>query len=96
MASEVTELINALNDGSMSLEEVARRFRERTWPATTPTPPSSYIEMADRALQDPRPDVPNSFDDVVAAYGRGELTRTQFRTLAEAIAEAKRARRQQT
>ena len=92
MASEVTELISALANGSMSLEEVAQRFRQRTWPATNPDPPDNYIELAERALQDPRPDVPDSFDDVVAAYGRGELNRAQFRVLAEAVAEAKRAR----
>lgn len=96
MGSEVTELIHALADGSMSLEEVAERFREREWPTANPGPPGSYIEMADRALQDPRPDLPNSFDDVVSAYGRGELSRAQFRVLAEAVAESKRARHQES
>lgn len=96
MASEVTELINALGDGSMTLEQVAQHFRERTWPATNPGPPDSYIELAERALQDPRPDVPNSFDDVVAAYGRGQLNRAEFRVLAEAVAESKRARHQES
>jgi hypothetical protein len=96
MTSEVTELIHALVDGSMSLEEVAERFREREWPAANPGQPDSYIEMAERALQDPRPDIPNSFDDVVSAYGRGELNRVQFRVLAKAVAESKRARHQQS
>jgi hypothetical protein len=90
--SEVTALIRALRDGSLPLDEVARRFRERNWPATKPSPPASYIEMAERASDDPRPDVPNSFDDVVGAYDRGELTYEQYRVLAEAVAEAKRAR----
>ena len=89
-ASEVTDLIRALRDGRLSLEEVAQRFRERTWPATKPPPPESYLEMARRSLEDPRPDVPNSYDDVVAAYDRGELTREQFDVLSEAIVEAKR------
>jgi hypothetical protein len=31
-ASEVTDLLTALRDGSMSLDEVAQRFRERRWP----------------------------------------------------------------
>jgi len=38
--------------------------------------------------QDPEPDVPASFDEVTAAYDRGELTRDQYRTLAHAVAEA--------
>jgi hypothetical protein len=95
MAGKVLELIRALNNGSMSIEEVAQRFRERTWPATNPPLPASYEEMAERALEDPRPDVTDSFDDVVAAYGRGEITRDQFLVLGEAVTESKRAKHQQ-
>ena len=32
MSSDVTELIAALRDGTMSLDEVAQQFRERIWP----------------------------------------------------------------
>jgi predicted RNA-binding protein associated with RNAse of E/G family len=35
--------------------------------------------------------VPGSFDELAAAYRRGELTRAQYRTLAEAVAESLRA-----
>jgi hypothetical protein len=35
--------------------------------------------------------VPGSFDDVLAAYDRGDLSRTQYRVLAEAAAESLRA-----
>jgi hypothetical protein len=91
--SEVTDLIRALRDGRMSLEEVAQRFRERYWPSSKPPPPDSYLEMASRALEDPRPDVPNSYDDVVAAYGRGDLSREEFDVLSQAVVDAKRARR---
>lgn len=91
ITTEVTELIAALHDGSLSLEEVAQRFRERSWPRTRGPEPTSYLDMAAGALEDPRPDVPGSFDEVVAAYDRGELTRTQYRTLAEAVAESLRA-----
>jgi hypothetical protein len=89
--NEAKALIRALRDGSMSLEEVAHRFRGRTWPSTTPPPPDSYLEMARRALEDPRPDVADSYDDVVAAYGRGELTREQFDVLSQAVADANNA-----
>jgi len=92
MTNEVRDLLTALREGSMSLEDVAQRFRERTWPATRPPPPTSYLEMAARALEDPRPDVPGSFDEVTAAYARREITREQYRVLGEAVAEAKWAR----
>jgi hypothetical protein len=91
ITTEVTEMIAALRDGSLSLEEVARRFRERSWPRTRRPSPASYLEMAAAALEDPEPDVPGSFDEVVAAYDRGDLTRAQYRTLAEAVAESLRA-----
>jgi hypothetical protein len=89
--SEVTELINSYKAGGLTLDELAERFRARPWPATTPPPPSSYLEMAARAQEDPRPDVPNSYDDVTAAYARGDLTRDEYDVLSEAVLEAGRA-----
>jgi hypothetical protein len=91
MTSEVTDLIAALREGSMSLEAVAQRFRDRSWPRTKAPLPTSYLEMATAAQRDPEPDVPGSFDDVVSAYDRGELDRAQYRVLAEAAAESLRA-----
>jgi hypothetical protein len=91
ITTEVTELIAALRNGSLSLEEVAQRFRERTWARTRKPAPASYIEMAAAAQDDPEPYVPGSFDELSAAYRRGELTRPQYRTLAEAVAESLRA-----
>jgi hypothetical protein len=88
MTSEVTNLIAALRDGSMSLDEVAQRFRERTWPRRRKPDPATYLEMAAAAQEDPEPYMPGSFDDVLAAYDRGELSRTQYRALAEAAAES--------
>jgi hypothetical protein len=94
--NEVSFLISALRDGSLSLEQVAERFRARSWPATGPPKPSSYQEMAAETLQDPRLPVPGSYDDVVAAYDRGELSEQEYNILSEAVAESKRARHQQT
>jgi hypothetical protein len=91
ITTEVIELIAALRNGSLSLEEVSERFRERTWPRTRKPAPASYLQMAADALEDPQPDVPGSFDEVTAAYDRGELTRAQYRTLAEAVAHSLRA-----
>jgi hypothetical protein len=91
ITTEVTELITALRDGSLTLEEVARRFRVRSWPRTRKLEPASYLEMAAAAQEDPEPYVPGSFDELAAAYRRGELTRGQYRMLAEAVAESLRA-----
>jgi hypothetical protein len=91
ITTEVTELIAALRNGSLSLDEVAQRFRERSWQRTRKPAPVSYTEMAAAAQDDPEPYVPGSFDELAAAYRRGELTRPQYRALAEAVAESLRA-----
>jgi hypothetical protein len=91
MTSEVSDLIKALRDGTMTLDEVAQRFRDRQWPRRRRPPPASYLEMAARAQEDPEPYVSGSFDDVVDAYDRGDLSRAEYRVLSEAVAESKRA-----
>jgi len=91
MTSEATDLIKALRDGTMTLDEVAQRFRERKWQRRRREPPATYFEMASRTLEDPEPYVPGSFDDVTDAYDRGELSDDEYDVLAEAMAESKRA-----
>ncbi len=91
MTSEVSEMINALRDGIMTLDQVAQQFRERKWPRRGRKPPTSYLEMAARTQEDPEAYDPESFDDVTAAYHRGELSDREYDTLAEAMAESKRA-----
>lgn len=90
MSNEVVHLLDALHEGSMTLDEVAERFRHRSWPHRMSTGPSSYLEMAAAEQEDPDLYIPGSYDDVVAAYDRGRLTDTQYETLVNAIAEAKR------
>jgi len=91
MTSEVTDLIAALRDGTMHLDDVAQRFRNRSWPRPTAQPPTTYLELAARAQEDPEPDVPGSFDEVTAALYRGEITDGDYEVLAQAMAESKRA-----
>jgi hypothetical protein len=91
MTSEVSDMLKALRDGTMSLEQVAQRFRDRAWPRRRRPPAASYLEMASRAQEDPEPYVPGSFDDVAAAFHRGDLSRDEYRVLSEAVAESKRA-----
>lgn len=90
MSNEVTRLLDALHDGSMTLNEVAERFRSRTWPHRLEPQPNSYLEMAAAELEDPDPYIPGSYDDVVAAYDRGRLTDAQYAVLVTAIAESRR------
>ena len=90
MSNEITALIAALHDGSMSLSEVADRFRTHSWPRRPNPEPGNYLDMASAALQDPEPFVPGSFDEVTAAYHRGQLTDDQYDVLAAAMSEAKR------
>lgn len=84
--TEVAEVLAALRAGRLSVDEVAERFRRRSWMVARRPVPRSYAEMA--AQQDAEADVPGSFDEVVAAYDRGELTRDLYRTLAHAVADA--------
>jgi len=91
MASEGSDMIKALRQGTMTLDQVAQQFRERKWPRRRRPPAASYLEVAARAQEDPEPYVPGSFDDVAAAFHRGDLSRFEYRVLSEAIAESKRA-----
>lgn len=88
MSSEVGELLAALQNGTLTLDEVTQRFREHTWPGQSSALPKTYLDLAAAAQQDPEPDVPGSFDEVTAAYDRGELSRAEYRALAEAAAES--------
>jgi hypothetical protein len=91
MSNQVAALLSALRDGTVSVEEVASRFRELSWPRRDERRPASYIELAIQALQDPEPYIPGSYDDVAAAFHRGDLSLDQFDLLSEAIAESMRA-----
>jgi hypothetical protein len=88
MTNEVAELLDALHEGNMTLDEVADRFRKRSWPTRSSRRPRSFLEAAAADMEDPEPYIPGSYDDVVAAYDRGRLTDDQYAVLAEAITEA--------
>jgi hypothetical protein len=90
MNSEVTELIAALRDGSMTLDEVAARFRERSWPRRNTEKAATYLDLAAAAERDPDPYLEGSFDDVAAAFHRGELSDLEYEVLARAMAESMR------
>jgi hypothetical protein len=90
--SEVADLIAGLRAGTLTLDEVAERFRQRSWPRTRQPAPTTPAEMAESL--DPQSDIPGSYDDLTAAYDRKEITWEQYRTLVEAAADSIRAERQ--
>lgn len=74
--------------GELTISQLAERFRNRRWPSMSASPrPTSYMEMAAQAQEDPVSDVPGSFDDVEAAFFRHELSREEYEVLRAAIAE---------
>ena len=89
--NEVNTLIESLRNGSMTLDEVAQRFRERSWPRRKTPPPASYLELAAAAQEDPEPYLTGSFDDVAAAHQDGKISDDEYEVLSEAVAESKRA-----
>lgn len=90
MSNEVSELLTALRNGTMTLDEVAERFRERSWPRRNIGKADSYLDLAAAAERDPAPYLEGSFDDVAAAFHRGELSDAQYEVLAQAMAESMR------
>jgi hypothetical protein len=87
--SEITDLIARYKAGELPLDELAERFRTRQWPITpSPPGPSSYLEMAAKAQDDPGSDVPGSFDDVEATFFRHELSIEEYELLRRAAVEA--------
>jgi hypothetical protein len=86
--SEVDKLIRAMKSGAMSLDELAAQFRSRSWPSNRRPLPKTYLELASQAESDPSPHVPGSYDDVTAAYDRGDLTAEQYDVLSAAVAES--------
>lgn len=91
MTSEISDLIAALRSETMTLDEVAQIFRERSWPTSPALQSQNHLELAEAAQNDPEPYIRNSFDDVVAAYDQGKLTDGEYAVLLQAVTESKRA-----
>lgn len=91
MTNEVTTLLDALHRGTMTVEQVAQEFRMRKWPRRRRPSPDNYMDVLAAELEDPETYVPESFDDVIAAYDLQKITREQLRILSAAVAEAQRA-----
>lgn len=85
--SEVTNMIDAYRGGELTLDELAQRFRLRSWPPRPPAPRTAR-EGWQRELEDPEPIVEGSFDEVVSAYHLGQLTGDEYEVLSRAASEA--------
>lgn len=85
--SDVTDMIAAYRRGTLSLDELAQRFRDRTWPSRRLSP-LALQEAYKRELQDPEPIAEGSFDEVASAYLQGEISSQEYDILARAAGEA--------
>jgi hypothetical protein len=91
MTNEVAEILDALHAGTLTTEDVARRFRSRKWPRRQREAVDSYAKILEGEISDPDIYIPGSFDDVIAAYDQQKIDREQLRILSEAVAESQRA-----
>ncbi len=89
--TEVRKLLEALSEGTMSLGEVAQRFRERKWIRHRRPRYAGYEEKVAAELDDADPHLPGSFDDVSVAFREHLITSDQYRVLSEAAADAMEA-----
>jgi hypothetical protein len=85
--SEVTEMIDAYRSGELSLDQLAQRFRVRSWASRRPAPRTAR-EGWQRELEDPEPIIEGSFDEVVSAYHLGQLSGDEYEILSRAVSEA--------
>jgi hypothetical protein len=89
---EVNELLGKYKSGELALDDLVRIFSNRRWPhAELPPRPKTYLEMAARAQEDPDSDVPDSFDDVEAAFFRNDLSVDEYERLRAAMDDALKA-----
>jgi hypothetical protein len=88
---EVNELLAKYKAGELTLGELAQRFRTHRWPRTDPPQRRTYHEMAALAQEDPDSDVPDSFDDVEAAFFRHDLSVEEYEHLRAAMDDSLKA-----
>jgi hypothetical protein len=87
VVSDVTDMIAAYGRGELTLDELAQRFRDRTWPPRRLSS-SGLQEAYNREAEDPEPIAEGSFDEVASAYLQGEITLGEYDVLARAAGDA--------
>lgn len=88
--SEVTDLIEAMRRGEITLEELAQAFSERTWPRMF-VKKSPEERMRDAHLGELPEIVPNSWAEVDLAVHGGRLTEDEYQFLSEARRSRRRS-----
>jgi Zeta toxin len=83
-AGEVPGLVTAYRDGALTLDGLAGRFRDRSWPLVQPAGPPGGAGAA-LAIDDLEPWQPGSFDEVVLAWDLGILSDADYAALVAAI-----------
>jgi hypothetical protein len=84
--SDVTDMIAAYRRGELTLDELAQRFRDRSWAPRRQSPPT-LEEAYQRELEDPEPIAEGSFDEVASAYLQGKISIAEYDILARAVGE---------
>jgi hypothetical protein len=82
--SEVTDLLQQLTDGKITLEELAAKFAQRTWPSSPQLSPTQKLNRAwanETDVETP----PNSFEEVRSAWFSHEITDEQYAALKDAV-----------
>jgi hypothetical protein len=84
--SVITDLMDRMITGTMTVDEVAEQFRTYTWPAVRPAPANADESWA-RMLEDPETPPEGSFFDVSVYFSQRKITGEQYDVLARAAAE---------
>jgi hypothetical protein len=88
--SDITDMIAAYGRGELTLDELAQRFRDRTWPPRRLSS-SGLPEAYKRETEDPEPIAEGSFDEVASAYLQGEISIDEYDVLARAAGDTGRS-----
>ena len=89
--TDIRDLLDALSENRMSLNEVAQRFREHKWIRAKRSGSQSNMDWLASHLDDAGPPLSGSFDEVSTAFHEHRITRDQYRVLSEAAADAMEA-----
>ena len=95
--NDVTEMIGALSDGTATIEQLSFLFRHRSWSADAPADPWPALRAAVATKVAASAQVSaqrGTFRDVTVAYTRGQISRYEYRVLADAAAASVRAERE--
>jgi len=82
--SETISLIRHYQAGRLTLGGLVRQVRHRPWAPVPPVCPPG-LDEARLAIDDPRPWIPGSFDEVVLGYDLGLITDEDYEALARAL-----------